>query len=682
MVGARNRWGVRTAGLAMIACVCGWLACASPWTADAAAASGPLKWSAPVLVDHARVPTKPAVLYGLSCPGSGLCIGVGPGGQVQSSLDPGSAQAWHGATIDSGATLQAVSCPSTTLCVAVSSGGDLLSSIDPTAGTWSTAGEVFSQPGAGLGAVACATVSLCVAVAGNSQIATSTDPASGVWSVTTVPGDHQLDSVSCPSSSLCVIADFDGAVLTATNPAAGASAYASTDLSGDVKSPAELFTLLSVSCGSATECVASDDNGDLLATNDPAGGASAWSAAHVDGANLIDSVSCVASGLCVAVDGVGNLFASTAPDGTRQSWTATDNVDPSGFDAVVCQSAALCLAAAGDGTIAVSHDPSAGAATWSHTGHLGSGVTHHPALVAVSCPSSSSSCVALDGAGNLLSTDRLAGGSASWNSRALNPGLGAAHSISCVAGGFCVAMGPQSHVAVGSVRGSAPWKLTNLNLLSIDDNGVESPDSLGSVSCASRTLCVATDYSDGVGSAGLLEISNDPATGSWGQASLGSPDFDFFTAISCPSNRLCVAGDGQGDRFAVSTSAGRHWRFVNAGSGEGIDDVSCPTSSFCAAVDQSGNVLTTTDPSGGRTAWHHVRIEHRALTAIACASRSLCVASGQRDRVLVSVDPGGGASSWKSAALGPGLTGVTCPSARLCLATTDAGTVRLGRLRS
>jgi hypothetical protein len=99
MVGSRNRWGVRTAVLAVVACVCGWLACGSPWTVDAAAASGPLKWSAPLLVDHASVPAKAVVLDGLSCPGSGLCIGVGARGQVQSTLDPGSARAsWHGAT--------------------------------------------------------------------------------------------------------------------------------------------------------------------------------------------------------------------------------------------------------------------------------------------------------------------------------------------------------------------------------------------------------------------------------------------------------------------------------------------------------------------------------------------------------------------------------------------------------
>jgi len=665
-----------------IACAFCWLVCASPWTAGAAAATGPLEWSAPLLVDHATVPTRPAVLYGLSCPDTGLCVGVGPHGQVQSSLDPGPAGAWRGAAVDAGATLQSVACPSTTLCVAVSTGGDLVSSVDPGAAAWSAPVTVFSQPGAGLAGVACAGPSLCVAVDGGNQIATSTDPASGVWSVTELTGSfYQLDSVSCPSLSLCVIADFDGNVLTTTDPVAGASAYTTTDLSQVVKAPDTLFTLLSVSCGSATQCVASDDNGDLLATDNPGGGASAWSAAHVDGANLLDSVSCVASGLCLAVDGVGNVFASAHPDGSRQSWSATHNVDPSGFDAVTCQSATLCLVSAGDGTVALSHDADAAAPTWSHTSRLGSGPTRHPALVTISCPGSSS-CVALDSAGNLLSTGRPAAGGGSWSSKPLNPGLGSASSIGCVAGGFCVAVGPQSHVAVGDVGGRAAWKLANLNLFSIDDNGDNSPDSLGSVSCVSRSLCVANDFSDGVGSAGLLEVSRDPAAGSWSQVSLGSPDFDYFTAISCPSSRLCVAGDGQGGRFAVSTDAARQWRFVNAGGGEGIVGVSCPTTSFCAAVDQSGYVFTTADPSGGPKAWHQVRVERRSFEAIACASRSLCVAFDRRDRVLVSTDPGGGASSWKPATLGSGLTGVACPSSRLCLVTTKAGTVRVGRLRS
>jgi hypothetical protein len=193
---------------------------------------------------------------------------------------------------------------------------------------------------------------------------------------------------------------------------------------------------------------------------------------------------------------------------------------------------------------------------------------------------------------------------------------------------------------------------------------------------------VAVDSSDGVGDDGLLEVSRDPAAGSWRQVSLGNPDSDYFTTVSCPSSRLCVAGDGLGDRVAVSTHAGADWRFVNAGPGSGLAAVSCPTSSFCAAVDQSGYVLTTTDPSGGRSAWHHFRIEHRALTAIACSSRSLCVAFDQRHRAFVSTDPASGRRSWTPVALGSGLTGVACPSSTLCLVTTEAGTVRVGRLRS
>ncbi len=659
--------------LATIVCAAGGAGAWSPSTA--AAAGGPLRWSSPRLVDHATLPGKPTALNSLSCPAAGLCIGVGARGQVESSPDPASTNAWGSAVVDQGADLEGVACPSASLCVAVSATGDVLSSAAPTTSGWSTRAGLFSTPDEPMGGVACASASLCVAVDGGDQIATSTNPGAGVWSVSSPAGAHQFDSVSCPSASLCVIADFDGNVLTSTDPAAGASSYVITSLGVDLNDPNQVFGLLAVSCASVTRCVAGDEDGDLLSSENPAGGAAAWPVAHVDGLNQIDSVSCPAAGLCVAVDDAGNLFTSTSPGG----WTTANTVDPSGFGAVTCQSTMLCVAGAADGSVAVSSDPSASPSVWRHTPPVGGGPARHPALRAISCPTASS-CTALDGAGKLLTT-RNPAGSAPWTTRTLNPGLGGATSLSCLASGFCAAMGPLSHVAVGDVRGAVPWRLADLNLFALDDNGDEAADALGPVSCVSRSLCVATDYSQGVGSAGLLEVSHDPGAGgrSWGEVSLGSPDFDFFNGISCPSRRLCVAADGQADRAAISTDDARHWSFVKVG-GSGLDDVSCPTTSFCAAVDQKGNVVTSTRPSAGSKAWHLARIDRHALSAISCASATLCAALDGIRRVLVSTDPSR-ARSWTATQLGHGLTGVTCPSNRLCLVTTNAGSVYVGRRR-
>jgi hypothetical protein len=387
-------------------------------------------------------------------------------------------------------------------------------------------------------------------------------------------------------------------------------------------------------------------------------------------------VSCAADGVCVAVDDVGNVFASTSPSG----WTTADSIDPSGFGSVTCQSTTLCVAGADDGSVAASSDPTASPSVWRHTPPVGSGSPRHPALRSISC-ATASSCTALDGAGDLLAT-RDPAGSARWSRKALNPGLGGASSISCLAGGFCVAVGPNSHVAAGDAHGSSPWQLGNLNLFSIDDNGDETADSLGPVSCPSRTLCVATDFSQGVGSEGLLEVSDNPSegAGSWRQVSIGDPDFDFFNSVSCPSSRLCVAADGQADRAAISTDAARHWRFIKPG-GNGLNGVSCPTNSFCAAVDERGDVITTINPTAGSNAWHVARVDRHALYAISCASAGLCAALDQAGRVLVSTNPSH-PRSWTATELGSGLTDVACSSSRLCLVTTKAGSVYVGRRRN
>jgi hypothetical protein len=60
---------------------------------------------------------------------------------------------------------------------------------------------------------------------------------------------------------------------------------------------------------------------------------------------------------------------------------------------------------------------------------------------------------------------------------------------------------------------------------------------------------------------------------------------------------------------------------------QSLNGVSCPTVSFCVAVDGVGNVLTSTQPTGGAAAWSAVNVDTSSgLTAVSCASPSLCVA--------------------------------------------------------
>jgi hypothetical protein len=155
-----------------------------------------------------------------------------------------------------------------------------------------------------------------------------------------------------------------------------------------------------------------------------------------------------------------------------------------------------------------------------------------------------------------------------------------------------------------------------------------------------------------------------------------------FSAISCPSSKLCVAVDQSGYVVTSKNPAGgaKKWSATIRIDPNGtLTGVSCPTNNFCAAVDAAGNVLTSTRPTGGARAWKKpVRIdpttdlggEFVGLAGISCATPTLCVAVDQASpaNVLVSSKPAGGATQWTMVKkVADVLTGVDCQSPTLCV---------------
>jgi hypothetical protein len=112
-----------------------------------------------------------------------------------------------------------------------------------------------------------------------------------------------------------------------------------------------------------------------------------------------------------------------------------------------------------------------------------------------------------------------------------------------------------------------------------------------------------------------------------------------------------------------------------------LEGISCPSVSLCVAVtggrNASGKVLTSTDPTGGASAWQTTELgETFDLRAISCGSVSLCVAVGDEGRIVASTNPTGGASAWKviGAPGGPGsLRAVSCVAAVLCVSGSAGG---------
>jgi hypothetical protein len=109
------------------------------------------------------------------------------------------------------------------------------------------------------------------------------------------------------------------------------------------------------------------------------------------------------------------------------------------------------------------------------------------------------------------------------------------------------------------------------------------------------------------------------------------------------------------------------WRTIHVDGFNALNGVSCPPGPECFAVDQTGHLLSSSDPSGGAGAWYAAVIDpSTSLLDISCPSTSLCVATDSAGGILSSTNPGRGL--WSRAEIGTNLTQVDCPATDLCLA--------------
>jgi hypothetical protein len=162
-----------------------------------------------------------------------------------------------------------------------------------------------------------------------------------------------------------------------------------------------------------------------------------------------------------------------------------------------------------------------------------------------------------------------------------------------------------------------------------------------------------------------------------------------ITGVSCPSTGLCVAVDSVGNVLVSTDPTGGTGAWATTYAGEnstGVDSftgVSCPSTSLCVAVDSEGDVVTSTNPAGGGSTWTRTEVvprnaegESDRLEAVSCPSESLCVVTDGRGDVVTSTDPTGGASAWIATHVEShqhGLGGVSCPSVRMCVAVASEG---------
>jgi hypothetical protein len=129
---------------------------------------------------------------------------------------------------------------------------------------------------------------------------------------------------------------------------------------------------------------------------------------------------------------------------------------------------------------------------------------------------------------------------------------------------------------------------------------------------------------------------------------------------------------------------------------QALSGVSCVSRSLCVAVDAGGNVLRSTDP-GGAGAWSATAVDTGefycgyhgtpgqcplSLSGVSCPSASLCVAVDNAGNGVISTDPTAATPTWSAPTVidtpndlygeGQNLR-VSCASTSLCVAVDDQG---------
>jgi hypothetical protein len=361
------------------------------------------------------------------------------------------------------------------------------------------------------------------------------------------PSGVILAGLSCPTTNLCVAVDNNGNVLTSTNPTGGANTWTKTNVDAGGGGGG-------VFCLSASFCVVVD-GGDVVTSTDPTGGSAAWTVATI-GAEYVgfNGIACASTTLCVAGNAFGGLMASTNPTGGASEWhsvfTATEVDD---YSSISCPSTSFCITGDLFSGFVTSTAPATKA--WTATGQLEGGTA------AVSCPSVSL-CVGV-GLGRVAISTNPTGGTSAWHTSLVD--FGAMTSVSCPSTSQCDAVDDS-----GNVVEMAPSEPEGVGSSA---RSIDGTTSLTGVSCPSEDLCLAVDSKGNVlmgtpfvENDTLPQITGSPTLGSTLSASTGSwwgtPQSyayqwlrDGSPIAGATSSTYVVMAADQGHQLAVEVTA-------------------------------------------------------------------------------------------------------------------------------
>jgi hypothetical protein len=315
-----------------------------------------------------------------------------------------------------------------------------------------------------------------------------------------------------------------------------------------------------------------------------------------------------------------------------------------------CPTVSFCAVVGGQNTVATSTDPTGPLADWS-TAYVGEGaVPTEPnsffagrQIRGVSCPSPGL-CVAVTLEGLIYTSTHPGGGAGAWSVTDLE-GSGNTHmyGISCPSSSFCVATADKGRIVSSTdpTGGKSAWSITELG------NSLK----LRSASCPSSAFCVV------VGDEGMVLSSTNPLGGAsaWKEVQLpGMPSQGFnapserdLYGVSCPLPALCVTGNSVGDLLISTepTSGVSAWDKTDGGGSVQLTAADCVSVSQCVLVDNNSDVLASSDPTSGPSAWSFTNLipygdgSANAIFGLSCPSPALCVAAGAKGKIFTIANP-------------------------------------------
>jgi hypothetical protein len=188
-------------------------------------------------------------------------------------------------------------------------------------------------------AISCPTSSVCgvVDTSGNLISSTNATGGAGAWTVRQIDPGGDLVDISCPSRASCYAVDATGNVLKAIAPSTSTTAAVDEPWTPMKVDPSG--NLMSIDCVQG-DCFATDYQGNIFSSSDPAGGASSWKSITVPDGEALTDISCPATTFCVAVGARGGAWVSTNPTGGAGAWKGGLGM-PGGASGVSCTQALL-----------------------------------------------------------------------------------------------------------------------------------------------------------------------------------------------------------------------------------------------------------------------------------------------------------------------------------------------------